>query len=85
MNVKLLISILSIALLMTIGCNRNKSPTSSCEMKFPNQLTSSEKDYIPYISPNGVTIAFLSARNTYNINAVSIILEEGYDHAENSF
>ncbi len=75
MKYKLLICILSIFILMTIACNNNKSPTSSNEMNFSKQLTSSGKDYYPYISPNGEYIAFLSVRNTYNPDVAAIIFE----------
>lgn len=75
MKPKLLIDILSIFILITVSCNNSKSPTSSDEMKFPKQLTSSGKDFISYWSPNGEHIAFLSSRNTYNPNAVAILFE----------
>lgn len=65
MNTKLLISFLSIFILMIISCNNNKSPTSPDEMKFPKQLTSSGKDYIPYISPE---LDFVDARINYRLN-----------------
>ncbi len=75
MKPKLLIDILSIFILITVSCNNSKSPTSSDEMKFPKQLTSSGKDFISYWSPNGEHIAFLSSRNTYNPNAAAILFE----------
>ena len=67
MKQKLLSSILSIFILIVISCEKNKSPTSCDEMKFPKQLTSSGLDFMSYWSPNGEHIAFLSARDTYNL------------------
>lgn len=50
-------------------CDIIKNPFSnSSDNKFPYKLTSSEHDFIPYCSPDGEHIAFLSLRNTYNPN-----------------
>lgn len=75
MKQKLFSSILSIFILIIIGCDKYKSPTISDEMKFPKQLTSSGKDFVGFWSPDGQYIAFLSARNTYDPYIAAIITE----------
>lgn len=41
-------------------------PQNFVVQRLPLQLTSYERDYQPYFSPDGKYIAFLSVRNTYN-------------------
>ncbi len=67
--------VVCIFILITISCTNDKFLTSSDEIEFPKQLTSSGKDFISYYSPNGEYIAFLSTRNTYNPNVAEIIFE----------
>ncbi len=67
--------VVCIFILIAISCTNDKLLTSSDEMAFPKQLTSSGKDFISHYSPNGEYIAFLSARNTYNPNVAEIIFE----------
>ena len=75
MKQKLFSSLLSVFILIIIGCDRDKSPTISIEMKFPKQLTSSGKDFVGFWSPDGQYIAFLSARNTYDPYVAAVITE----------
>jgi Tol biopolymer transport system component len=75
MKQKLFSSILSIFILIVIGCDKDKSPTTPDEIKFPKQLTSSGKDFVGFWSPDGQYIAFLSARNTYDPYVAAIITE----------
>lgn len=75
MKQKLLSIILSIFIFIIINCDKNKSPTSSDEIKFPKQLTTSGKDFVGFWSPDGQYIAFLSARNTYDPYTAAIITE----------
>jgi Tol biopolymer transport system component len=67
--------ILSIFILIVIGCDKDKSPTAPDKIKFPKQLTSSGKDFVGFWSPDGQYIAFLSARNTYDPHLAAIITE----------
>lgn len=75
MNPKLLSGIVSICIVMIVSCSTKKSPTSFEEMDLPKQLTSTEKDHNPFLSPDGEHIAFLSFRNTYNPNVSVNIIE----------
>ena len=67
--------VVCIFILIIISCTNDKFLTSSDEIEFPKQLTSSGKDFISYYSPNGEYIAFLSTRNTYNPNVAEVIFE----------
>ena len=66
MNYHKFIKALSIFILMIVACKNNKSPISWDEMTMPRQLTSSGKDIVPFISPDGEHIGFLAIRNMYD-------------------
>jgi Tol biopolymer transport system component len=66
MDIKLIVFLL----LMLMYCNSNNPLPSSTEVVFPKQLTSSNHDHSPVISPDRNYIAFLSERNTYSIKSI---------------
>jgi dipeptidyl aminopeptidase/acylaminoacyl peptidase len=70
-----LTTIFSTVLLLIIGCEENKSPSTLDEMDFPQQLTSSGHEWEAYWSPNMEYIAFLTLKNTYDPTVAAVRFE----------
>lgn len=75
MKPKIFFVIFSILILSLSGCDPAQSPTTPAEISLPKQLTASGKDFVGFWSPDGQSIAFLSARNTDDPFAAAIITE----------
>ena len=70
---KILLIIVTLALL--IRCDRNKIPFSVETTGYPRQLTFAGLDHKGILSPDGSSIAFLTARNTYDPRCAGVLLE----------
>ena len=72
---KHLLLTLSVIIIFVISCNIDKSPLFPDITEFPAQLTTSQKDFIPYWSPDGEYIAFKRIIDSSNPLSSALLFE----------